>query len=185
METKKRKIFITSDTHFFHKNIIAYCNRPFESVPEMNDVLIKNWNNAVSPNDIVIFCGDFCFARTASAFDVTAQLTSMLNGNKIIIKGNHDFKKFRYTDCGWKAEYYQEWVFNNRFSFRHRPDNIQNDANKFDFIFYGHVHDKIINDAPTNTINVCVDVNNFTPIDITNYFTDNEIKKIYSLIVEA
>lgn len=184
MSVENRKIFIISDTHFNHFNIIKYCNRPWSTIDAMNHALIQNWNNVVSDDDIVIFCGDFCFARTSEAAEVTERFTRALKGHKIIIKGNHDFKKFRYCDVGWDAEFYQEWIFNDRFSFRHRPDNIQNDADKFDFIFYGHVHDKIIGDAPVNTINVCVDVNNFTPIDITNYFTDNEIKKIYSLILE-
>ena len=175
------KIFVISDTHFYHKNIIRYCNRPFESIEEMNAALIKNWNKTVSNDDIVIFCGDFCFCRTAEKKEVTTAITNQLNGHKIIVKGNHDFKQLKYTDCGWDAEFYQEWAING-LNFRHRPDNIQSDAEKWDIIFYGHVHDKVIGNAPVNTINVCVDVNDFRPLDITNYFIESELKEIQKLI---
>ena len=180
------KVFVTSDTHFYHFNIIKYCNRPFNNIDEMNSELIKRWNETVSDEDIVIFCGDFCFARTAEAAEVTERLTRALKGHKIIVKGNHDFKKFCYTNVGWDNECYQELIFNNRFSFRHRPDNpystLLSDAEKFDFIFYGHVHDKVLGWAPINCINVCVDVNDFRPLDITNYFTPDELISIQKLI---
>ena len=52
-------IFFTSDTHFNHKAIISYCSRPFESVEEMNDRLIDNWNQVVKPSDTVYHLGDF------------------------------------------------------------------------------------------------------------------------------
>lgn len=46
----KDKLFFTSDTHFFHRNIIKYCDRPFETVKEMNEDLITLWNTTV-PKD--------------------------------------------------------------------------------------------------------------------------------------
>ena len=54
-------LFFTSDTHFDHKNIIRYCNRPFSSIEEMNNFLIKRWNATVGPDDTVFHLGDVTF----------------------------------------------------------------------------------------------------------------------------
>jgi len=54
-----RKVFFTSDTHFGHRNIIRYCNRPFESVSEMGRELIRRWNAVVREEDEVWHLGDF------------------------------------------------------------------------------------------------------------------------------
>ena len=47
------KVFFTSDTHFYHGNIIRFCNRPFKDVEMMNETIISNWNNTVGQDDIV------------------------------------------------------------------------------------------------------------------------------------
>lgn len=174
------KIWVTSDTHFDHFNIIKYCNRPFPTVDLMNSALIRNWNNSIAEDDIVIFCGDFCFARTKEAAQVTERFARALHGHKIIVKGNHDFQKFRYCDVGFDAEFYQEWDF-GRFLFCHRPDNLPAWHKEYDFVFYGHVHDKTPEVTFINTINVCLDANNLQPLDISDYFTSDEVKRLRKL----
>ena len=57
------KIFWTSDSHYFHNNILKYCNRPFGSVEAMNEALVANWNSVVKPDDHVYHLGDFCFGN--------------------------------------------------------------------------------------------------------------------------
>lgn len=54
------KVYFTSDTHFYHSNIIGFCKRPFKNVEDMNETLIENWNRVVGQDDIVFHLGDFC-----------------------------------------------------------------------------------------------------------------------------
>lgn len=81
------KIFFTSDLHFGHENVIGFDNRPFSSVEEMDAELIKRWNEKVSAGDLVYVLGDFIWKTRNN--DAPALLNS-LNGQKYLIKGNHD-----------------------------------------------------------------------------------------------
>lgn len=73
---------------FFHANIIRLCNRPFDSVEEMNETLIKNWNAVVKKGDIVWSLGDFSF----SSIENTIEIIKRLNGDLHMVLGNHDQK---------------------------------------------------------------------------------------------
>lgn len=90
--------FYSSDTHFGHANIIKHCNRPFSSVEEMNEGLVKAWNDTVTPQDTVYHLGDV----TWGYFDI-----NRLNGTKILILGNHDKEREigKYFD---EVHYYLE-----------------------------------------------------------------------------
>lgn len=96
LSTEDQNVFFTSDTHFYHINILKFCNRPFADVNEMNDVLIKNWNEVVGPNDIVFHLGDFAFCGSNEC----KNLVEKLNGRKYLIVGNHDWKTIKqgYAD---------------------------------------------------------------------------------------
>ena len=58
-------IYVTSDLHFNHKNIINLCYRPFKSVEDMNEILIENWNKAVRYDDEVYILGDIALSNNA------------------------------------------------------------------------------------------------------------------------
>lgn len=53
--------YYIADTHFGHKNILKLCNRPFESIEQMNTHIIQNWNNKVKNSDHVYIVGDMFF----------------------------------------------------------------------------------------------------------------------------
>lgn len=86
----------TADTHFGHASIIRFSKRPFADVNEMDERLIKNWNEVVKPNDDVYHLGDFNFRSTLS----TGYYISRLNGRIHLIEGNHDDQ---YALKEWKA----------------------------------------------------------------------------------
>lgn len=78
--------FYIADTHFDHGNIIHFDNRPFKTVDEMNEEMIKRWNSAVTKADEVYILGDFCWSKE----DRWIELLEQLNGQKTLIVGNHD-----------------------------------------------------------------------------------------------
>lgn len=84
-------IWFTSDTHFFHQNIIKYSNRPYDSVEEMNEAMIAEWNSKVKKGDIVYHLGDFSFAKKV---EKTMEIVERLNGSIFLIRGNHDYSQF-------------------------------------------------------------------------------------------
>ena len=75
-----------ADMHFDHDSIIAYDNRPFDSVSQMNETLIANWNRVVAPDDLTYILGDFC-TGDASRWE---EILGRLKGRKSLITGNHD-----------------------------------------------------------------------------------------------
>ena len=80
-------IWFSADFHLSHKNIIKYCNRPFDSIEEMNEVIVQNFNEVVHPGDTIILAGDLCLSHRPA----TAQKwLKRLNGQKIVLRGNHD-----------------------------------------------------------------------------------------------
>ena len=81
------KVFFTSDLHFGHTNVITFDKRPFSSVEEMDKELIKRWNKKVEKGDLVYVLGDMIWK---SSNNDAENLIKSLNGQIILIKGNHD-----------------------------------------------------------------------------------------------
>lgn len=83
-------IWFTSDLHFGHKNILKFCSRPWKSIEEMDEGLIKNWNSVVGKDDIIFNLGDFAFAPDRKWKEILGRL----NGHHYLILGNHDITRW-------------------------------------------------------------------------------------------
>ena len=90
------KVFFVSDTHFGHKKIIEYLDRPFSSTEEMDKIMVENQNKKVSKNDEIYILGDFAFGNQ----EYIKNLLYSLNGKKYMIRGNHD----RHVDVKWISD---------------------------------------------------------------------------------
>lgn len=86
------KIFLTSDTHFGHDREFLWGPRGFTNSQEHDEAVIKNWNETVSPDDIVYHLGDLMLGDNAHGIECVKRL----NGHIKLIRGNHD------TDARWK-----------------------------------------------------------------------------------
>ena len=78
--------FFTADLHFGHANIIRYCQRPFADVGEMNEALVRGWNEVVGAGDEVWVLGDVAMGQLRHSLSNVARL----NGIKVLVPGNHD-----------------------------------------------------------------------------------------------
>ena len=168
--------FFTADTHLGHRNIITYCNRPFQTVEEMNAKLISNWNERVKKEDVVYHLGDFCFKKSSEApegnpFDY---YRNQLNGEIILIQGNHD----RSNKC---KSLLQSAIIEHggrKLFLIHDPNKYP--WQRYDIVLCGHVHEKwkfkrvIKNNKVITFCNVGVDVWNFRPVSINEILGERE-----------
>lgn len=152
------KIFVTSDLHLGHGNIIKYCNRPFKYTNEMDDKLIKNWNSVVTQQDIVYVLGDFCFSPTPEKY------FNNLNGCKYLVKGNHDSKETYKLNWGWVKDVYTLRYQEHTVWMSHYPHRSWPKSFHGAFHFYGHCHGSM-EDFGRST-DVGVDCWDYTPVEI-------------------
>jgi len=80
--------YYIADLHIGHSNIINFDERPFKNTKEMEETLVNNWNNKVTKDDVVYILGDFCWSTEPDWI----RILDKLNGEKVLIRGNHDLK---------------------------------------------------------------------------------------------
>jgi len=175
------KYWFTADYHINHANIIKYCNRPFSSVEEMNDTIIKNHNDRVKPEDWVFFVGDFSFknskgGKEGEGLPIKAEeIIKKLNGRFIFIKGNHDRNNSLKTIIERLVIKYGKF----RINLVHNPEFIDY---TYPLNFVAHVHNhwkfrRYIKEEggktyTTDAINVGVDMNDFRPKTFEELYSD-------------
>ena len=132
-------IWFTSDTHFHHANIIRFCNRPFASVEEMNEELIRRWNETVPEDGTVFHLGDVCFGGPKEWNSVIHRL----NGRIYLILGNHDMKQMRQGFMARFAHVTQQMTIRvgaQAIILNHNPFLCYGGSYRSVWQLFGHVH---------------------------------------------
>lgn len=186
------KIWFTSDTHYHHGNVVFYAKRPFSSpcsckgedeeclsckgygvIPDvqlMNETMINNWNNVISPEDTIYHIGDF--ALQCDKKEVT-KIAKRLNGHIHWVWGNHDDKRRNAEGFAWQG-YYKEINYNGlRFILCHYPFGTWNGCHRGSVNIHGHSHGQYPDDGTKLQFDVGVDCFDFKPVLI-----DDIVKKV-------
>lgn len=195
-----QRIWVTSDLHFGHQNIIRLGKgRPFATIEEHDQTLIDNWNSVVSNEDLVYILGDIYLGVDGEYLE---KIFRQLKGAIHVIIGNHDRRKEMayllnknliqslrdYHELRYRSEVDNK-VY--RFPMFHYPilefngayKNGKNKVNTPIYIhLYGHIHnivnyDEIYKKLGFNAYHVGVDTNNFTPValeDIISKFRSSD-----------
>ena len=169
------RTFVTSDSHFYHKNIIKYSAARKKKWPHLDEEkmvedMIYLHNSIVGEDDFVINLGDFLFAPVARGPEVL----SRLNGKHILIRGNHDkgFESMMKMGFTYVAEQMLINVRGTKIICQHRP-YYEKLPKKVYGVFHGHTHDLPVEnliraeedpDIPAFNVNVCVENTKFKPI---------------------
>lgn len=157
-------VFLISDTHFGHNNAckFTYDNgeklRPWDNANDMDEALVENWNSVVKPKDKVYHLGDVAIPKRG------LQVMGRLNGDKVLIKGNHDIYKLAdYTEFFRDIRAYHVM---DRMILSHIP--IHNESQgRFRANIHGHLHGlRVKKNNEIDPFYYCVAVENigFTPI---------------------
>jgi calcineurin-like phosphoesterase family protein len=160
-------IFLISDLHLGHANIIRYCSRPFlvSDVGEMDHVLIKNWNYTISQANFVYHLGDLRYGKDALP---ALQYRKKLKGHITFIAGNHDDAELEPVSSV-TLEY-----GGFRFLLVHDPADVKEE---FDgWVIHGHHHNNDLRQYPfinfkNRRINVSAEVVGYIPVNLTHICT--------------
>lgn len=178
--TSKERIFVFSDAHFDHRNVIRFSRRPFDSKRQMNHELLRNWNDAVK-DDAVYFLGDLTHGRGRRPIDYWHK---KLSGKKFHLRGNHDTDIIEGATVipnryGIQYEKYKFLLMHDP----HRPFGYDG------WIIHGDKHNTNLNKYPfinqeNKTINVSAELVNYTPLSLEKLISLIETGDSYNTIDE-
>lgn len=160
-----KEIFVISDHHLNHENILKFKRkdgdfvRNFYDVFEMNEIIVKNHNAVVRPQDKVYFLGDVYFGSQK----VADELLKRMNGHKRLICGNHDNLKDTVLHKNFEKIYM--WRIFKEFGCMLTHVPLREDQMKTEKNLHGHIHYQT---SPSERhVNMCVEWHNYTPVHIT------------------
>ena len=158
-------VFLTSDTHFGHAGVCRFtCDdgvtkiRPWTDPNEMNEEMVKRWNETIKPTDKVYHLGDVVINRRCLS------ILHRLNGDKVLIKGNHDI--FKLQDYTKHFRDIRGYHVMNRMILSHVPVHPES-AGRFTANIHGHLHQRrVLKDGLIDPFyfNVSVEQTDFKPI---------------------
>jgi calcineurin-like phosphoesterase family protein len=178
-----RNIWIVSDTHFGHANILKFVDSKtgipvrgdrFANVDEMNEHMIEKWNSVVKEGDIVYHLGDVVMGLNSQEWFKSNW--PRLKGSKRLIVGNHDDIKFLSSGGFFKKV--QMWRMMPEFGllFSHVPihesglkylkdrSGIYPDDCETLVNVHGHTHQHGSPEGPY--LSTCVELRDYTPVHI-------------------
>ena len=131
-------VFLYSDPHFGHHGVCKFMRndgvtklRPWDNAEEMDEHLVKVYNERVKPNDKIYFLGDVVINRKA------LKIMHRLNGDKVLIRGNHDI----FRDDEYR-QYFRElraYHVMNGMILSHIPVHADS-LGRFGVNIHGHLH---------------------------------------------
>lgn len=162
--------FFTSDTHAHHQRIIILCNRPFDSVEEMNTVMADNINSVVGRNDRLIHLGDFSYGGLE---EITEWRNRLVCQDVVLVLGNHD--KYLRKSKTLQRELFTKVVSELFISIAGRKTHIYHfPIVEYDHWYgggwhlHGHVHVnkpcKTYEDLTGRSLDLAVDIHGFMPL---------------------
>ena len=164
-ESKMPAVFLVSDTHFGHLGVCRFTRsdgvtklRPWDNAEEMDEFMIKAWNERVGHKDKVYHLGDVVINRRA------LPTIARLNGDKVLIRGNHDIfrdEEYREHFRELRAYHVVEGMI-----FSHIPIHEES-LGRFGVNVHGHLHaNRVMKDGVVDVRyhNVCVETTDFAPI---------------------
>lgn len=185
-KTRDKKIFFTSDLHIGLKHIIALDKSHFNSVEEMEETIISNWNKKVSANDLVYIIGDLFYRplywEQYGEPSGCEEFLGKLNGKKVLIRGNHDgwMKEERFGKFFEKMCIMDEIeVEGTKCVLFHYPLLDWQGRGKGVVNLFGHMHNNHENSHKIaferGAYNVGVAVNNYEPVTLDELIDNNRI----------
>lgn len=144
--------YYISDLHLFHSHVIKFDERSFNNIEEMNEAILKNWNNKITNGDTVYILGDIAFRTNVADTEKLVALVARLKGRKVLIKGNHDdVSDYRYKQlfseiCDYK-EINDNYKGNSmKLVLSHYPILHWKGQHSGTVLLYGHTHVSIEDD---------------------------------------
>jgi calcineurin-like phosphoesterase family protein len=170
--------WFSSDPHFWHENIIRYCNRPFQTAREMNAFIVARHNELVKPTDHWSCLGDVTMRRGGKAErEEFINLIRSMHGHKRLYLGNHDHWPVQvYLDAGFE-KIYATWRDQNDILFSHIPVHPTALGSAIANV-HGHIHqnkspEPVVSINKTTQrvsyrpyINICVEATDYMPVTL-------------------